>query len=81
MWFPIGSKSYLGKFTRKWFKLYKIQYVLFNNTILLVTFTNFEPNPMSVNINKFKSYKFIAYEVKNSDIHTLIYWEKPQTTN
>jgi hypothetical protein len=24
MWFPIGNKSHLGKFTRKWFRPYKI---------------------------------------------------------
>jgi hypothetical protein len=53
-------KSHLGKFIRKWFGLYKIQYVLPNNTILLLTLTNFEPNLVLLNINKLKPYKFVA---------------------
>ncbi len=28
LWFPKGNKSHLGKFTRKWFRPYKVQYVL-----------------------------------------------------
>jgi hypothetical protein len=31
-----------------------------NNTILLVTIDKFDPNPILVNINKLKPYKFIA---------------------
>jgi hypothetical protein len=54
-------KSHLGKFIRKWFGLYRVQYVLPNNTILLITLINFEHNPMLVNINKLKPYKFIAW--------------------
>jgi hypothetical protein len=33
--------------------------------ILLVAFTNFEPNLMLVDINKLKSYKFIEFEVQD----------------
>jgi hypothetical protein len=33
-----------------------VQYVLPNNTILLATLTNFEPNHVLVNINKLKPY-------------------------
>jgi hypothetical protein len=50
-----GSKSQLGKFTRKWFGPYKVKYVLPYNTILLVTLINFEPNLVLVNINKLKT--------------------------
>ncbi len=66
LWFPKKNKSHLGKFTRKWFGPYRVQYVLPNNMVLLVTLTNFEPNPMLVSINKLKSYKFIDYEVQDS---------------
>jgi hypothetical protein len=55
LWFPKGNKSHLGKFTRKWFGLYKIQYMLPNNIVLLVTIEKFETNLVSVNVNKFKS--------------------------
>lgn len=59
------GESHLGKFTRKWFGMYRIQYVLFNNTILLMALINFEPNHVLVNINKLKLYKFIEYEVQD----------------
>jgi hypothetical protein len=26
LWFPKGNKSHLRKFTRKWFRSYKVQY-------------------------------------------------------
>jgi len=32
---------------------------LFNNNVLVVTIDKFDPNPMLVNINKLKPYKFI----------------------
>jgi len=38
-----------------------------------MTFTNFEPNPMLVNINKLKSCKFIEFEVQDSKVQTSIY--------
>jgi hypothetical protein len=38
--------------------------MLLNNTILLVTLTNFEPNLALVNINKLKPYQFIASYMK-----------------
>jgi hypothetical protein len=34
MWFPKGNKSHLGKFIRKWFGSYKVQYVLPNSIVL-----------------------------------------------
>ncbi len=50
LWFPKGGKSHPGKFTKKWFDLYKVQYVLPNNNMLLVTIEKFETNPILVNI-------------------------------
>jgi len=61
--FPKGNKSHLGKFTRKWFGLYKVQYVLPNNIMLLVTIEKFETNFVLVNLNKFKPYKYMEFEV------------------
>jgi hypothetical protein len=54
LWFPKGNKSHLGKFTKKWFGSYRIQYVLPNNTMLMVTIEKFETNPLLVNVNKLK---------------------------
>jgi hypothetical protein len=44
--------------------------------ILLMTFTNFEPNIVLVNINKLKPYKFIEYEMQDFEIQTSIDLEK-----
>jgi hypothetical protein len=59
LWFPRAIKAHTPKFPRWWFGPYKIQYCLPNNTVLLVTIDKFDPNPVLVNINKLKSYKFI----------------------
>ncbi len=63
LWFPKCNKSQIGKFTWKWFGPYIVQYVLPNNTILLVTFMKFETNLMLVNVNKLKPYKYMESEV------------------
>ncbi len=76
LWFPKGNKSHLGKFTRKWFKPYKVQYVLPNNTLLLVRIENFETNPMLVNVNKLKPYKYMEFEVQKQEQQMLVYWEQ-----
>jgi hypothetical protein len=47
LWFLKGDKSRLEKFSRKWFGLYRMQYVLPNNAVLIVTLINFEPNLIS----------------------------------
>jgi hypothetical protein len=47
------------KFQRWWFGPYKIQYCLPNNIYLLLTIDKFDLNPILVNINKLKPYKFI----------------------
>ncbi len=78
MWFPKGNKSHLGKFTRKWFGPYKVQYVLCNNIKLLATPTNFEPNLVVINVNKLKPYQFTVFEVqKKFEVQKPIYWEEP----
>jgi hypothetical protein len=46
-----------------------------------MAFTNFEPNPMLVNIHKLKLYKSIESKVQDFEIQTSVYWAKPQTTN
>jgi len=51
-WFLKGKKEHTKKFKKWWFGLYKIQYCLPNNTILLINIDKFEPNPILVNINK-----------------------------
>jgi hypothetical protein len=64
LWFPKGNKSHLGKFTKKWFGPYIIQYVLPNNIMLLVTIEKFETNHVLVNVNKLKPCKYMEFEVK-----------------
>jgi hypothetical protein len=56
LWFPKGEKTHFGKFKKRWFGPFKVQYFLPNNIILLIFINNFEPNPISVNVNKFKPY-------------------------
>jgi hypothetical protein len=63
LWFPKGNKSHLGKFTRKWFGRYKVQYVLSNNIVLLVSIEKFETNLVLVNVNKLEPYKYMEFEV------------------
>jgi hypothetical protein len=63
LWFLKDNKSHLGKFTKKWFGPYRIQYVLPNNTLLLVTIEKFETNLVFVNMNKLKLYKYIESEI------------------
>jgi len=62
--FPKGNKSHLGKFIRKWFGPYKVQYVLPNNIMLLVTIEKFETNLVLVNVNKLKPYKYMESKVQ-----------------
>ncbi len=76
LWFPKGNKSNLGKFPSKWFGTYKVQYVLLNNTMLLVTIEKFETNPMLVNVNKLKPYKYMESKILKKEQQMLVYWEK-----
>jgi hypothetical protein len=64
MWFPKGNKSHLGKFIRKWFGPYRLQYVLPNNIVLLVTIDKLKVNLMLVNVNKLKPYKYMESKIK-----------------
>ncbi len=59
-WFPKGRKKHIEKFKKWWFGPYKIQYCLPNNIMLFVNFDKFEPNPILVNINKFKPYRYLG---------------------
>jgi hypothetical protein len=63
-------------FTKKWFGPYKIQYVLPNNNVLLVTIEKFETNPVLVNVNKLKPYKYMESKVQRQEQHMLVYWEQ-----
>jgi hypothetical protein len=67
--------SHLRKFTRKWFGPYIVHYVLPNNIVLLVTIEKFKTNPMLVNVNKLKCYKYMESKVHKQE-HMLVYWEK-----
>jgi hypothetical protein len=50
------QKTQLGKFTKKWFGPYKVQFYLPINIVLLVTLNKFDPNHVLVNVNKLKPY-------------------------
>ena len=57
LWYPKGANIYAGKLRNKWFGPYQVQYLLPNNTVLLVTVDKFDPDPVIVNINKLKTYR------------------------
>ncbi len=59
LWFPKGEKTQMGKFKKRWFGPFKVQYYLPNNIVLLVSINNFEPNPVLVNVNKLKPYRYV----------------------
>ncbi len=64
LWFPKGEKTHLGKFKKRWFGPFKVQYYLPNN-IVLIDFVNFfEPNIVLVNVNKLKLYKYVDHTLK-----------------
>jgi hypothetical protein len=60
LWYPKRQKEHVGKFKNRWFGPYKIQYQMPNNIALLVIVAHFDSNPIIVNINKLKSYRFYA---------------------
>ncbi len=47
-----------------------------NNIVLLVTIEKFETNPMLINVNKLKPYKYMESEVKKEEEQMPIYWEQ-----
>jgi hypothetical protein len=60
LWFPKGEKTCLGKFKKRWFGPFKVQYFLPNNIVPFVYVNNFEPYPILVNVNKLKPYKYVC---------------------
>ena len=52
-----GANVHAGKLRNKWFGPYQVQYLLPNNTVLLVVVDKFDPDPVIVNINKQKTYR------------------------
>jgi hypothetical protein len=64
LWFPKGEKTHVGKFKKRWFRPFKVQYYLPNNIVLLVFVNNFEPNPILVNVNKLKPYTYMDQTLK-----------------
>jgi hypothetical protein len=47
--------------------------VLPNNTVLLVTIEKFETNPVLVNVNKLRPYKYMESEVQKQEQQMSIY--------
>jgi hypothetical protein len=64
MWFPKGEKTHMGKLKKRWFGPFRVQYCLPNNIVLLVSINNFEPNPILVNVNKLKPYRYVDQTLK-----------------
>jgi hypothetical protein len=44
--------------------------------MLLVTIEKFETNPMLVNVNKLKPYKYMESKILKKEQQMLVYWEK-----
>ncbi len=47
-----------------------------NNIVLLVTIEKFEANPMLVNVNKLKPYKYMESEVQKCEQQIAMYWKQ-----
>jgi hypothetical protein len=56
---PKEKKKYLGKFKKRWFGSFRVQYCLPNNIVIFVSINNFEPNLVLVNVNKLKPYTYV----------------------
>jgi len=69
LWFPKGEKTHLGRFKKRWFGAFRVQYSLPNNIIILIFLNNFQPNPILVNVNKLKPYTYVDQTLKG--IHSL----------
>jgi hypothetical protein len=48
--------------------MYKIQYFLPNNIVLIINIDKFEPNPILVNINKFKPYRYLGKAFRRLEV-------------
>ncbi len=59
-----GRKDTRGQVQEKMVWSIQGKILLTNNNVLLVYVNNFEPNPILVNINKFKPYKYVDQTLK-----------------
>jgi hypothetical protein len=59
LWFPKGKNTHLSNFKKRRFGPFRVQYCLPNTIVIFVYVNNFEPNPILVNINKFKPYIYV----------------------
>lgn len=59
LWLSKGTNIYNNKLHSKWFGPYHVPYVLSNNMVLLITVQYFDHDPVIVNVNKLKSYRFL----------------------
>ncbi len=66
LWFPIGEKTHLSKFKKRWFGPFMVHYCLPNNIFHLVFVNNFEPNLVLVNVNKLKPYTYVDQTFKGT---------------
>jgi hypothetical protein len=55
--------------------MYKVEYVLPNNIVLLVTIEKFEINFVLVNVNKLKPHKYMESKVHKKEQQIPMYWE------
>jgi hypothetical protein len=53
----------MGKFEKRWFGPFKVQYCL-PNIVILVSVNNVEPNPILINVNKLKPYTYVDQTLK-----------------
>jgi uncharacterized membrane protein len=54
----------MGKFNKRWFGPFGVQYCLPNNIFIFVYVKNFEPNPVLVKVNKLKPYTYVDQKLK-----------------
>jgi len=55
---------HLGKFKKRWFGPFRVQYCLPNNIVIFIYVNNFELNPILVNVNKLKPYTYVDKKLK-----------------
>ncbi len=53
-----------ANFKKRWFNPFKVQYCLPDNIVIIVLVNNFELNPVLVNVNKLKLYKYLDQTLK-----------------
>jgi hypothetical protein len=58
------KKMHLGKFKKRWFGPFRVQYCLPNNIVIFIYVNNFELNPILVNVNKLKPYTYVDKKLK-----------------